>query len=86
MKVLGISGSPRKNGTTARLVNTILDESGMYTEFISLAGKKIGPCIYCLACAKDNVCRRRSLYAGWPETGDTHRQPDQPVFRQPLPE
>lgn len=57
MKVLGISGSPRKKGTTARLVNTVLDATGMETEFISFAGKRISPCIYCLACAKDNTCK-----------------------------
>lgn len=56
MKVLGISGSPRKKGGTAELVNEILNATEMETEFISLAGKKIGPCRFCLACAKDNVC------------------------------
>lgn len=57
MKILGISGSPRKKGSTAELVQTVLESTGAETEFISLGGKKIGPCIYCLACAKDNVCK-----------------------------
>ncbi len=59
MKVLGISGSPRKNHTTERLVKTILNaiDSDIETEFISLAGKKIGPCIACLGCVKDNICK-----------------------------
>ena len=57
MKILGISGSPRKKGATARLVNEILDATGMGTEYITLAGKKVGPCRFCLACAKDNVCK-----------------------------
>ena len=56
-KVLGISGSPRKKGGTAKLVNEILDATGIESEYISLAGKKITPCKFCLACAKDNLCK-----------------------------
>lgn len=55
MKVLGISGSPR-NETTSQLVQRILAATGMETEFISLVGKRIGPCIACLGCVEDNVC------------------------------
>ncbi len=36
MKGLGISGSPRAGKTTEGLVTTILDETGLETEFISL--------------------------------------------------
>ena len=46
MKVLGISGSMRKDGNTADLVNVILkrcDMNGIKTEFISLCGKKNPP-------------------------------------------
>lgn len=57
MKILGISGSPRKNGSTAELVQTVLQATGLETEFISLGGKNISACTYCLACAKDNVCK-----------------------------
>lgn len=57
MKVLGISGSPRKNSTTDQLVKEALaGVEGCQTEFISLAGKKIGACIACLGCVKTNVC------------------------------
>ena len=55
MKVLGISGSPR-NESTSRLVQAVLDATGEETDFISLKGKTIGPCIACLGCVKDNVC------------------------------
>jgi len=55
MKILGISGSPR-NESTARLVQEVLDATGETTEFISLKGKKIGGCIACLGCVKDNIC------------------------------
>lgn len=57
MKVLGISGSPRKNGTTSKLVKEILDSTGLETEYVSLSGKNIAPCRFCLACAKDNICK-----------------------------
>ncbi len=57
MKVLGVSGSPRKDKSTDRLVQEVLDAVGMETEFVSLAGKRIGPCIACLGCVKDNVCK-----------------------------
>lgn len=57
MKILGISGSPRKKGSTAELVRTVLEATGAETEFISLSGRNISACNYCLACAKDNVCK-----------------------------
>ena len=57
MKVLGISGSPRKGQTTDKLVQEVLNGVDCETEFISLAGKKISPCICCLGCIDDNVCK-----------------------------
>ncbi|HTY61793.1 MAG TPA: flavodoxin family protein [Acidobacteriota bacterium] len=57
MKVLGISGSPRKDQSTDQLVQAVLDGVGLETEFVSLAGQRIGPCIACLGCVRDNVCK-----------------------------
>lgn len=57
MKVLGISGSPRMDHSTDRLVKEVLSTVGVETEFVSLASKTIGPCIACLGCVKDNVCK-----------------------------
>lgn len=54
--ILGISGSPRKNGITSYAVKEILSQVGGETEYISLFGKHIGGCISCLACTKDNQC------------------------------
>lgn len=56
MKVIGISGSGRKNGLSAEIVKDVLSELTCETEFISLAGKRINGCNGCLACTKDNVC------------------------------
>ncbi len=56
MKVLAISGSPRRGSTTDQLVQEVLSGVGCDTEFLSLAGKRIGPCIACLGCVDDNAC------------------------------
>ena len=59
MKVLGISGSMRRHGNTAQLVGVILkrcDDAGIKTEFVSLAGKKILPCIGCEKCKETKWC------------------------------
>lgn len=58
MKILGISGSPRKNDKSAvyTLVQTVLDNTGLEYELISLRGKSISGCIACLGCVKDNIC------------------------------
>jgi len=56
MRILGISGSPRRDATTDQLVREVLAGTGVETEFISLAGKDIRPCIACLKCVEDNVC------------------------------
>ena len=55
MKVLGISGSPRKSHTTEELVKTVLDATGLETELISLHGMTINGCICCLGCIDDNA-------------------------------
>jgi len=56
MKVLGISGSPIPNGTTARMVKTVLAGCSVDTEFITLAGMDIMPCKSCLQCKDTNKC------------------------------
>ena len=55
MKVLGISGSPRKGGNTEILIKTalgVLGEEGIETEFLSLAGRPVRPCVACMGCNK----------------------------------
>ncbi|RQD84696.1 MAG: flavodoxin family protein [Methanocalculus sp. MSAO_Arc2] len=59
MKVLGISGSMRATGNTAILVKKVLDhiaEKGVPTEFITLSGKEIKPCIGCEKCKEEKWC------------------------------
>ena len=58
MKILGVSGSPRKNDRSGvyTLVETVLKNTGYEYELISLRNKTINGCIACLGCVKDNVC------------------------------
>ncbi len=56
MKVLGISGSARKDGNTAILIRhvfTELEKEGIETELIELAGKKIHGCLACYKCGAE---------------------------------
>lgn len=53
MKVVAFNGSPRKNGNTAILIQYALQElenEGIDTEMVQLAGKKIPGCTACLKC------------------------------------
>jgi len=55
MKVLGISGSPRKGGNTDIAIHTafgVFAEEGIATEFLSLADRPVRPCTACGGCAK----------------------------------
>ena len=59
MNVLAISGSPRKGGNTDTLIGVALatlEEKGIETEFITLAGKTILGCNACMACTKELKC------------------------------
>ena len=59
MKVIGIVGSPRKNGNTELFtVHTLraIAEEGLDSELIRLAGLEIKPCNACMACKKEERC------------------------------
>ena len=59
MKVLGIVGSPRKNGNTEILTKHALKaaaEEGLDTEIIRLAGLDIRPCNACMVCVSEKRC------------------------------
>ncbi|MEA1925284.1 MAG: flavodoxin family protein [Candidatus Altiarchaeota archaeon] len=58
MRVVGVSGSPRRGGNTDTLVRRALDlceKKGAGVEFIPLSGKKIEYCEGCFSC-KRNGC------------------------------
>jgi len=56
-QILGISGSPIKNSNTDRLVQAVLDASGLKAEFVKLSRLNVRPCIACLGCKEDNLCK-----------------------------
>jgi multimeric flavodoxin WrbA len=61
MKVVAFSGSARKDGNTAILVNAVFKElkkAKIETELVQLAGKKVPGCIACGKCfeKKDRQC------------------------------
>ena len=56
MKVIAFNGSARKDGNTAILINTVLEElenEGIETELVQLYGKKIKGCAACYKCRKN---------------------------------
>ena len=60
MRVLGISGSPRREGNTDILVNTALEVlagEGLETEFLSLADRPIKACVACRGCFDSETIR-----------------------------
>ena len=59
MKAIGIVGSPRKNGNTEILTRHTLkaiEEEGLDTELIRLAGLDIRPCNACMVCQNEERC------------------------------
>ncbi len=61
MKVTAFNGSARKDGNTARLIGHVfegLEQEGIETELIQLAGRPIHGCIACYQCfaRKDQRC------------------------------
>lgn len=68
--VLGIAGSPRRNGNSDRLLAAALEgarEAGARTETLVAATSGVNPCLGCNACSRDGVCIQRdggdALYA-----------------------
>jgi multimeric flavodoxin WrbA len=59
MKILAISGSPRKDGNTMTLLTEVLKGAqfeGAETELWSIAGKTVAPCDACISCRKTGKC------------------------------
>lgn len=59
MKILAVSGSPRKDGNTVTLLSEALKgaaQEGAETELYSVSGKTIAPCDACISCRKTGRC------------------------------
>lgn len=56
MKVIGINGSPRKDGNTSLMIKkalAVLESEGIETGFIQLGGEAIHGCTACYQCGKN---------------------------------
>jgi len=70
MKVVAFNGSPRRDGNTAILINTmfeIFQNEGIETEFIQLGNKPVHGCTACGKCkeiqnAKCHIKKRPSEF------------------------
>jgi multimeric flavodoxin WrbA len=72
-KVLLISGSPRREGNTSQVLGKCaarLEELGLATEVISLAGRQVLACVACYKCLGSGIC---SLDDGLNEIADKIR-------------
>ena len=59
MKVIGISGSPRRGGNTETLLREVLrgaEEAGAETRLFILSRMDISPCRHCDGCLADGEC------------------------------
>jgi multimeric flavodoxin WrbA len=61
MKIIGINGSPRREGNTSRMLAALFEtlrEEGIETELIQVGGTDIRGCLSCYACIrnKDRQC------------------------------
>jgi multimeric flavodoxin WrbA len=61
LKVVGINGSPKKDGNTALLIRAVfqeLEKEGIETELIQLGGQAVRGCMACYKCAerRDGQC------------------------------
>ena len=57
IEVLGISGSPIEDSNTDRLVRAVLDATELECEFVKLSKINIRPCLACVQCVPDNICK-----------------------------
>ncbi len=60
MKVIAFNGSARKDGNTAKLIRYTFEElenEGIETELLQLAGSRIQGCIACYKCFANKDCR-----------------------------
>ncbi|HBQ26989.1 MAG TPA: iron-sulfur protein, partial [Syntrophomonas sp.] len=58
MRILVLNGSPRKNGTVANLLKSVV--GGIHNkhevEWINVYELKIEPCVACMKCRPDQEC------------------------------
>lgn len=61
MRIMGISGSPRRGGNSDLILGKILEgagEHGAQTESVYLSNLSFSSCVGCERCRKDQICTR----------------------------
>ena len=58
MRILGISGSPRRGGNSDIILDNILKGAGVSSEIIYLSDIDFSPCVGCEQCRMDKICTR----------------------------
>ena len=58
MRILGISGSPRRGGNSDLILGSILKGTGAHTDTLHLSDIDFSSCVGCERCRKDKICTR----------------------------
>ena len=58
MRILGISGSPRRGGNSDLILDGILKGTGTHTDTLYLSDIDFSSCVGCERCRKDKICTR----------------------------
>ena len=58
MRILGVSGSPRRGGNSDIILDNILKDTGAESDTLYLSDTDFSPCIGCEQCRKDKICTR----------------------------
>jgi len=58
MRILGISGSPRRGGNSDLILDSILKGTGAEADILHLSDIEFSSCVGCERCRKDKICTR----------------------------
>lgn len=58
MRILGVSGSPRRGGNSDLILDNILKGTGADSEIIYLSDIDFSACVGCEQCRRDKICTR----------------------------
>jgi multimeric flavodoxin WrbA len=58
MRILGVSGSPRRGGNSDLILDNILKDTGAHSEIIYLSDIDFSSCVGCERCRQDRICTR----------------------------
>jgi multimeric flavodoxin WrbA len=84
-KVLGIAGSPRENGNTAKLIEKALEGAasigGIEIELYDMGGEEFHHCTGCFSCLKTGICKYKDSFQ---EFADKYMESDGIIWGSPI--